>query len=32
MARCILIPEKIVRDELKRCRQQCDEDWTCVWP
>ena len=32
MARCILIPEKIVRDGLKRCKQQCDEDWTCVWP
>lgn len=32
MARCILIPEKIVRDGLKRCKQQLGEDWTCVWP
>ena len=30
--KCILIPEKIVRQALKEHKQKTGNDFTCVWP
>ena len=30
--KCILIPEKIVRQALKEHKEKTGNDFTCVWP
>ena len=32
MSKCLLIPEKVVRQALKEHKEKTGNDFTCVWP